>query len=82
VGLSSSSSEDVDGVAVDGAGQIHLSTTGSFSVSGVSGADEDVFVFTPTSLGATTAGTFSPTLFFDGSLHGLSGNDIYAIDLP
>ncbi len=81
VGLTSSD-EDVDGVAVDASGTIYLSTTGPFSVSGRSGADEDVFVFTPSSLGATTSGTFGSTLFFDGSLYGLGSNDIYAIDLP
>jgi hypothetical protein len=82
VGLSSSSSEDLDGLAVDASGKIYLSTTGSFSVSGVAGADEDVFVFTPTMLGSTTQGTFGPGLFFDGSAFGLSGNDVFAIDLP
>jgi hypothetical protein len=81
VGLSSSD-EDLDAVAVDATGRIYLSTTGSFSVTGLSGADEDVFVFTPSSLGGTTAGTFGPGLFFDGSLYGLSGNDVFAIDLP
>ncbi len=81
VGLSSSSDEDVDAVAVDAAGKIYLSTVGSFSVTGRSGADEDVFVFTPTSLGGTTAGTYSSTLFFDGSVYGVTG-DIFAIDLP
>ncbi len=81
VGLTSSG-EDVDGVAVDGAGRIHLSTTGSFSVSGVAGADEDVFVFIPSSLGATTTGSFASALFFDGSFSGLGSNDVFAIDLP
>ncbi|MBM3925898.1 MAG: hypothetical protein FJ320_07925 [SAR202 cluster bacterium] len=81
VGLSSSS-EDVTGAAVDSAGKIYLSTEGSFSVPGVSGANEDVFVFTPTSLGNTTAGTYQSTLFFDGSVYGLSGNAIGGIDLP
>ena len=81
VGLSSSS-EDVDAVAVGGSGQIHLSTIGAFAVNEVSGADEDVFVFTPTSLGSTTQGTFAPALFFDGSNHGLVANDVFAIDLP
>jgi len=51
-------------------------------VPGVSGADEDVFVFTPTSLGPTTTGTFDAALFFDGSVHGLGANDVNAIDLP
>jgi hypothetical protein len=82
VGLASSSDEDVDALAVDGSGRIYLSTVGSFGVSGLSGADEDVFVFTPSSLGSTTAGTFGPGLFFDGSLYGLGGNDVFGIDLP
>jgi len=81
VGLSNSN-ENVDAAAVDAAGRIYLSTTGNFSVTGASGADEDVFVFTPTTLGATTSGTFSPSLYFDGSAFGLSSNDIFAIDLP
>ena len=74
--------EDVDGVGVGSDGKIYLSTTGTFSVVGVSGEDEDIFVFTPTSLGDTTSGSFDPTLFFDGSAHGLSGNDLYSIDIP
>jgi len=81
VGLSTSSDEDVDAVAVDASGKIYLSTIGNFSVTGRSGADEDVFVFTPTSLGGTTAGTYSSTLFFDGSVYGVTG-DIFGIDLP
>jgi len=51
-------------------------------VIGVSGDDEDVFVCTPTSLGDITAGTYSPTLYFDGSAWGLDANDVEAIDLP
>jgi hypothetical protein len=51
-------------------------------VTGVSAADEDVFVFTPTSLGSVTAGNYSPTLYFDGSAFGLSANDVFAIDVP
>jgi hypothetical protein len=78
----SNTAEDVDAVALDASGKVHLSTTGNSSVSGVSGADEDVLVFTPSSLGATTQGTFAPARFFDGSIHGLGANDISAIDLP
>ena len=74
--------EDVDAAAVDSTGKIYLSTFGAFAVTGVSGADEDVFVFTPTSTGATTAGSYSSTLWFDGSAHGLGANDVVAIDLP
>jgi len=81
VGLSSHGGL-IDGVAVNAAGQLYLSTSSSFSVSGLSGADEDVFVFTPTSLGATTAGTFASPLFFDGSLYSLSANNVTDFDLP
>ncbi len=81
VGLTTSD-EDADGVAVDASGKVYLSTTGSFSVGGRAGADEDVFVFTPGSLGSVTSGTFASVLFFDGSLYGLGANDVYAIDLP
>ena len=75
------SSENVDALALSGP-DIYLSTDGNFSVFGLSGADEDVFVFTPTSLGNTTGGLFSSTLFFHGSAFGLSSNDVSAIDLP
>jgi hypothetical protein len=76
------SAENVDAAAVDSVGKIYLSTTGNFAVTGVSGADEDVFVFTPTSIGSTTAGTYSSTLHFDGSAFGLAASDVFAIDLP
>jgi uncharacterized protein YjiK len=81
VGLTTTG-EDVDAVAVDTAGKIYLSTVSNFSVTGISGEDDDVFVFTPILLGATTAGTFSSTLYFDGSVYGLTANDVFAIDLP
>jgi hypothetical protein len=81
VGLSSTG-EDVDGASVSTDGTVYLTTNGAFSVPGVSGQNEDVFVFTPTSLGATTSGSYSPTLFFDGSVFGLGSNDVNAIDVP
>jgi hypothetical protein len=81
VGISTSN-ENVDAAAVDATGRVYVSTTGNFNATGVSGADEDVFVFTPTTLGASTSGTFDSTLYFDGSAFGLGGNDITAIDLP
>ena len=47
-------------------GRLLISTTGHTSVPGIKGAqDEDILVFTPTSLGANTAGTWA--LYFDGS---------------
>ena len=81
VGLTTSA-ETVDALALDNAGGVYLSTAGSFLVTGLSGADEDVFVFVPAALGAATTGTFSPVLYFDGSLYGLDTNDVFAIDLP
>jgi hypothetical protein len=82
VALSTNSGEDVDAVAVDASGKMYLSTLDLFAVTGVSGEDDDAFVFTPSSLGPVTAGTFSPTLYFDGSAFGLTVNDVFAIDLP
>ncbi|MCC7292651.1 MAG: S8 family serine peptidase [Phycisphaerales bacterium] len=61
VGLGSNSNEDVDAVCWTSAGKILLSTIGDFSVTGLSGADEDVFQFTPTSLGSNTAGSYTMT---------------------
>jgi hypothetical protein len=81
VGLGESG-EDIDGAAVDGSGNLYLSTRAAFAVPGFSGADEDVFVFDPTSLGPTTAGTYSSTLFFDGSSFGLAATNVYALDFP
>lgn len=80
--LLTASGEDVDGAARDASGKLYLSTLSNFAVSGISGADEDVCVFTPTSLGNATAGTYSPTLYFDGSAFGLAANDVFAIDVP
>ena len=72
------SSEDVDALDLLG-GNIYLSTAGNFAVTGVSGADEDVFICTFTSLGNVSACNFSSALYFDGSAYGLSGNDVDAI---
>ncbi len=80
-GLADTNAEDVDAVAVKD-GDIYLSTLGNFAVAGVSGADEDIFRFTPSSLsdnGNIVAGSYSNALFFDGSAYGLAANDITAI---
>jgi len=81
VGLTTSG-EDIDAAAVDSSGKIYLSTLNNFAVAGIGGADEDVFGFTPSSLGDVTAGTYSPALYFDGSVYGLAANDVTAVDLP
>jgi hypothetical protein len=77
VGLSTNDGEDVDAADVSGS-NVLLSTLGSFGVSGLSGADEDVFVCNGGTRGsATTCGSFA--LFFDGSAFGLT-DDIDALD--
>jgi subtilisin family serine protease len=74
----SQSSENIDGVSILSNGLISLSTTGNFSVSGLSGANEDVFDFAATSLGSTTAGSFAA--FFVGVNEGVpSGADVAAV---
>ena len=79
VGLGDSSGEDLDALDVVG-GKVYLSTADNFLVNGAAGADEDVFVCEPTSLGDLTACNYSPTLYFDGSTWGLSANDVDAFN--
>lgn len=71
VGLSSSS-ENVDAITVLAGGDLVISTSGSYSVSGASGGDEDLILFMPTSLGTSTSGSWSP--YFDGSDVGLNSS--------
>ncbi len=80
VGLSETSGEDVDALDVTSNGRIYLSTSGDFSVTGASGADEDVFVCMPTSVGNVTACNYSAALYFDGSTWGLTANDVDAFN--
>ena len=76
VGLGETNDEDIDALDVTANGNIFLSALGNFAVSGVSGADEDVFICTPNSLGDVTACFYSPFLYFDGSTWGLTNNDV------
>ena len=69
VGLSAND-EDVDAFAFAPDGRLLISTLGNVSVTGASGADEDLLAFSPTQLGATTSGKWA--LYFDGSDVGLS----------
>ncbi|NOT01268.1 MAG: S8 family serine peptidase, partial [Phycisphaerales bacterium] len=76
----SGTAENVDGAGITSGGTILLSTTGSFSVSGAAGANEDVFEFFPTTLGTTTSGTFA--IFLDLSTIGIAtGEDVGALEL-
>jgi Tol biopolymer transport system component len=78
VGLAETNDEDLDALDVVGE-NLYLSTLGGFSVSGLSGVDEDVFVCAATSVGDVTACEYSPVLYFDGSTWGLTGNDVDAL---
>jgi hypothetical protein len=80
VGLSTST-ENVDALAIDGT-NINLSTTGALAVPGLTADDDDIAVFMITATGASTAGSWSPTLRLDGATLGISANDISAIELP
>ena len=75
----SSGSENVDGVAVS-AGNIFLSTSGAFTVTGLSGQGEDLFICNAPTVGINTACT-SFSMFFDGSVVGMT-NNLDAFDLP
>ncbi|MCI0551445.1 MAG: PKD domain-containing protein [Anaerolineae bacterium] len=81
VGLADSGDEDVDALDVTPNGDIYLSTSGHFTMTGVSGFDEDVFICTPTSLGSVTACNYATSLYFDGSVYVLDANDVDGIDL-
>jgi len=61
VGLSTTDNEDVDASFIDASGAFHLSTLGSFSVTGASGGASTIVKFTPTSTGSATAGSFTTT---------------------
>lgn len=69
VGLTTDA-EDIDAIGFAPDGRLVVSTRGAFSVTGVSGNDEDLIGFISTSLGSTTSGTWS--WYFDGSDVGLT----------
>jgi len=82
VGLDATS-EKIDALDVLGDGRVLISTSGSPSVSGVTGAkDEDILAFTPVTLGDATSGSWA--MYFDGSDVGLgevSTEDVDALDV-
>ncbi|MBI1295551.1 hypothetical protein GC175_11405 [bacterium] len=63
---------DVDGFARLDDGSLLLSFNNPITVNGIAADDSDVLRFVPTSLGTTTAGTFS--MYIDGSDVGLTTN--------
>ncbi|MCH2203924.1 MAG: Ig-like domain-containing protein, partial [Fuerstiella sp.] len=78
VGLGDSSNEDVDGFAILN-DRIYVTTRGSFSVPGISGNDQQIFVFNPTSLGAATAGSYDPLPHFDALSNDIRGLDVRTV---
>jgi hypothetical protein len=80
VGLSTSSNEDVDAADILPDGRMLLSTIGDFSVAGAAGSNEDLLVFTATTLGTNTAGAFE--VLMDLSAEGIDpSEDVTAIAL-
>ena len=77
VGLASSS-ENIDALAVDSNGDLLISTQGNFTVPNISGQDDDILRYTPTSV---NTGSFSTDLLLDGAALGINGNDIVGFDL-
>ena len=74
--------EDIDGVCYLDDGTLLMSTLGTARGGGPTSRDEDVMLFTPTSLGSASGGSW--TTFFDGSDVGFSnsgGEDLNAISL-
>lgn len=80
VGLDTAN-EDIDALARTPDGNLVLSTIGAFSADSVTGVAQDLFVFTPTSLGETTSGTWA--IYFDGSDVGLTSasEDIWGVEV-
>ncbi len=77
-----SSTESLDAISLLADGRILISTTGNVSVTGVTGSDEDILSFTPTSLGSSTSGTWA--MYFDGSdvvLADTDDEDVDALDV-
>lgn len=73
------SSEAIDALWLAANGDIYLSTSGSFTVTGGSGDGATIFVCTPITLGDETSCTY--TLFWDGPANGLSGADIDSLSI-
>lgn len=72
--------EDIDAIGVSTDGKLVISTTGSYSVSGASGADEDLIIFTASAFGTTTSGSWAQ--YFDGSdvaLNSSSSEDVNGV---
>jgi len=72
VGLTKDS-EDIDALSVRRDGSLIVSTTGDYSVPSLNGNDKDLLAFTPSRLGANTAGVWS--LYVKGADIGLQNGN-------
>jgi len=83
VGLEDAVNEEMDALDLLPDGRILLSTLANSTLPGLSGADEDLLAFTPTTLGENTSGSWA--MYFDGSKAGIglgdSAEDIDALDV-
>lgn len=78
----STNSENVDAAWVSAGGLLTFSTSGAYSVSGVSGDGRDLVRFTPTSTGTNTAGTFSLRMSGAGAGIPSGANVVAVVELP
>jgi hypothetical protein len=75
-----STGRDINGLWADPANSdLYLSTNGPYTVTGLSGDQDDIFVCTPSSLGTTSACTFR--LFWDGDAVGFGSERLDGIEL-
>ena len=69
VGLTTAG-EDIDALDRLADGRLLISTVAAYSLPGASGRGDDILAFTPSTIGATTSGTWG--LYFDGSDVGIT----------
>jgi len=81
VDLATNNGEDLTALSVAANGDLYLVTLDAFSVTGISGANEDIFICGSPLTGANTSCNYAPILYFDGSLWGLESNSLDAIQL-
>jgi hypothetical protein len=75
--------ETIDALDVLPDGRVLVSVAGSASLPGLTGLDEDILAFAPSTLGDFTSGVW--TMYFDGSDGGLADSgseDVCGLDVP
>ena len=71
--------EDIDALWLAANGDIYLSASGNFTVTGASGDGSAIFVCKPITLGDNTSCTY--TLFWNGAANGLAGANIDGLSI-